>query len=172
MKQPIDLFQPLITVFFHNYLPLSRVILRRGILLLVTGKAEPLDFNCSVEWEIHSAYYILIVFSQIRLSYSSSEQIWQFPSVKRREVLSRDKYRCQYCGSPHRLTLDQVISRSEGGKQTWDNVVVACADCNGSQGDPTPQQEGMKLKTALKAPINPCLAFAEQFWQFSSIDGV
>ena len=45
-------------------------------------------------------------------------------------VYKRDDHECQYCGSKQNLTIDHVIPKSKGGKDTWDNVVAACATCN------------------------------------------
>jgi 5-methylcytosine-specific restriction endonuclease McrA len=52
------------------------------------------------------------------------------PAFTRFNVFLRDRFECQYCGSPSDLTFDHLIPRSRGGKTTWDNVVAACAPCN------------------------------------------
>ena len=52
------------------------------------------------------------------------------PAFTRFNVFLRDRFECQYCGSPSDLTFDHLIPRSMGGKTTWDNVVTACAPCN------------------------------------------
>lgn len=44
---------------------------------------------------------------------------------------------CHYCGKEARLTLDHVIPLSKGGKHNANNVVPACAHCNGSKGNKT-----------------------------------
>lgn len=70
-------------------------------------------------------------------------------------VLARDKYTCQYCGSrPPRsqLNLDHVVPRSLGGKSTWENVVASCVDCNRRKGGRTPQQARLRL---LRRPVRP-----------------
>jgi 5-methylcytosine-specific restriction endonuclease McrA len=85
--------------------------------------------------------------------------------VSRREVLRRDSHRYQYCGSTQRLTLDHVIPRSKGGQHSWDNVVIACATCNSLKGDRLLNEIKMTLRSKLKAPMHPAIAFAEQFWQ-------
>jgi 5-methylcytosine-specific restriction endonuclease McrA len=102
--------------------------------------------------------------THIRL-HNSPERFWQVPSVSRREILRRDQYQCQYCGSKKHLTIDHIIPRCKGGKHSWENVVIACSACNSRKGDKTPEQVGMKLKSQPKAPIHPTVAFAEQFWQ-------
>lgn len=154
-----------VVVFSQNYLPVSRVNIKRAIALLVTGKAEPLDFASGTGWQVHSPSFVLSVPEQIRLTFASSERLWKVPPVNRKEVLRRDKHACQYCGSNKQLTLDHVIPRSKGGKHTWDNVVIACQTCNARKGDRTPTQAKMPLRTKPKAPLHPAVAFAEQFWR-------
>ena len=55
----------------------------------------------------------------------------------------RDRFNCQYCGSPEDLTFDHIIPRSKGGQTTWENVVAACSPCNLRKGNLTPQQARM-----------------------------
>ena len=52
----------------------------------------------------------------------------------RRQVLERDGYRCQYCGSDIHLEIDHLTPRARGGKDTMRNLVAACYDCNRAKG--------------------------------------
>ena len=73
----------------------------------------------------------------------------------RRNIFARDKQTCQYCGSrPDRreLTLDHVLPKSRGGKSTWDNIVLACVDCNTVKSHRTPREAGMRLLSRPKKP--------------------
>lgn len=153
-----------VVVFSKNYLPISRVNIRRAIILLVTDKAEPIEFITGVSWEVRSPSLILQVPAHIRLKNNSAERVWKVPPVNRKEVLRRDRHQCQYCANRKQLTLDHVIPRSKGGKHTWDNVVIACERCNCRKGDRTPQEAGMLLIAQPKAPPHPTVAFGEQFW--------
>ncbi|WP_350335469.1 HNH endonuclease [Coralliovum pocilloporae] len=65
------------------------------------------------------------------------------PAFTRFNVFLRDRFECQYCGSPHDLTFDHVIPRSKGGQTTWDNVVAACSPCNLRKGNKDPHVIGM-----------------------------
>ncbi|MGK7914502.1 MAG: HNH endonuclease [Prochloraceae cyanobacterium] len=159
-----EIFSRSVVVLSQNYLPINRINIRRAIVLLLTGKAEPLYFLVGTTWEFRSPSTIVQVPAQIRLKINSTERVWKVPPVNRREVLRRDKHQCQYCGSKKRLTIDHVIPLSKSGKHSWENVVIACEACNSRKGDRTPQQAGMSLKTKPKAPIHPAIAFAEQFW--------
>ena len=49
------------------------------------------------------------------------------------EVLRRDQFTCRYCGrtaSEAKLHVDHVHPQTLGGKDTLDNLVTACEDCN------------------------------------------
>lgn len=170
MTSATEVLRQSVVVFSKNYLPVSRVNIKRAIVLLVTGKAEPLDFTQSQGISIRSPNVVLMVPEQIRLTIADTERVWRVPPVNRREVLRRDKHACQYCGSTKQLTLDHVIPRSKGGKHTWDNVVTACEKCNSRKGDRTPHQAGMILRSTPKAPMHPAVAFSEQFWREQQVN--
>lgn len=164
-----------VVLFSQNYLPMTRINLRRAAILLVTERAEPLDFSGdfsevvsgSVQkgWVMRSPNTTLNIPEHIRLRTGGKERIWKIPPVNRREVLRRDAHTCQYCGSKKRLTLDHVLPRSKGGQHSWDNVVTACAPCNSFKADRTPELANMQLQRKPKAPIHPVIAFADQFWK-------
>ncbi|MEO1352574.1 MAG: HNH endonuclease [Cyanobacteria bacterium J06635_15] len=153
-----------VVLFSKNYLPMARIDLKRAAILLVTDRAEPLDF-AGQTWQMRSPQLVLEIPEHIRLTIGGAERIWKVPPVNRREVLRRDSHTCQYCGSKKQLTLDHVVPRSQGGPHTWDNVVTACAPCNAHKGARTPDLARMTLKQRPKAPMHPVVAFAEQFWK-------
>jgi len=73
----------------------------------------------------------------------------------RQSIYQRDKNTCQYCGKKFKreeLTRDHVIPKSQGGKNTWNNLVTACTDCNAKKANRTPKQAGMKLIREPKSP--------------------
>lgn len=49
-------------------------------------------------------------------------------------MLKRDGYRCRYCGA-EATTVDHVRPVVSGGTDREDNLVAACAECNGAKGD-------------------------------------
>jgi 5-methylcytosine-specific restriction endonuclease McrA len=168
-QQP-HILQNSVVVFSKNYLPIARINIKRAIVLLVTGQAESVNFGTTKLWEVRSPNVVLQVPEQIRLTVGNPERHWKVPPVNRREVLKRDNHICQYCGSTKHLTLDHVIPRSKGGQHTWDNVVTACERCNSIKSDRLLHEAGMVLKTKLKAPIHPAVAFAEQFWNAQRLE--
>jgi 5-methylcytosine-specific restriction endonuclease McrA len=76
-------------------------------------------------------------------------------TCSRTNIFKRDRYTCQYCGGQpgtEELTLDHVLPRSQGGAFSWENIVLACVDCNQRKANRTPAQAGMKLR---KQPSRP-----------------
>lgn len=54
------------------------------------------------------------------------------------EILTRDGYRCRYCGATAQTTelhIDHVLPRSAGGRDDASNLVTACIDCNFGKSD-------------------------------------
>ncbi len=73
----------------------------------------------------------------------------------RKNIYRRDNNTCQYCGRrlpTEELNLDHVIPLSRGGKNTWDNVVCSCIECNMRKGNRTLAEAGMKLIRKPKKP--------------------
>ena len=73
----------------------------------------------------------------------------------RMNVLTRDKWCCQYCGqkfATRKLNYDHVVPRSRGGKTVWENIVSCCYPCNAKKDNRTPSEARMQL---LKKPVKP-----------------
>lgn len=160
-----SILQNTVVVFSKNYLPMSRISIKRAIVLLVTGQAEPVDFTQGQIFEVRSPSIVLQVPEHIRLTFGNPERHWKVPPVNRRGVLQRDHHTCQYCGGKKHLTLDHVLPRSKGGQHTWDNVVTACERCNSHKGSHLLHESGLVLRNKPKAPMHPAVAFADEFWK-------
>ena len=75
--------------------------------------------------------------------------------LNRKNLFERDHYTCQYCGKRMKselLTIDHVIPRSRGGKNTWENLVLACIGCNKRKRNRLTHEAGMR---PLKKPVKP-----------------
>jgi 5-methylcytosine-specific restriction endonuclease McrA len=48
----------------------------------------------------------------------------------RREVLRRDSWRCQFCGSRQNLDLHHQRFRSHSGEDMQHNLITLCANCH------------------------------------------
>lgn len=76
-------------------------------------------------------------------------------SLSNPTLFRRDKHICAYCGreySPGALSRDHVIPRSQGGANTWMNVVTACHGCNKYKDNKTSEEAGLQL---LYLPYTP-----------------
>jgi hypothetical protein len=70
-------------------------------------------------------------------------------------VYERDHLRCRYCGRDLKewsATLDHVLPRSKGGRNSYENTVTACGGCNQDKRDRTPEEAGMVLLAPGDAP--------------------
>lgn len=75
--------------------------------------------------------------------------------LTRRNLLIRDNFKCQYTGEKVTManaTIDHIVPRSRGGKNTWENLVISSFDANTKKGDRTPAEAGLTL---LKKPHKP-----------------
>jgi 5-methylcytosine-specific restriction endonuclease McrA len=139
-----------VLVLNQSYEPISICSVKKAILLLLLTKAEliaPKDglvlrsVNNKVPLPsiIRLSRYIKIPHKKIELS--------------RKNILRRDGYRCQYCGTTSgNLTVDHIIPKSRGGTDTWENLVTACISCNNKKGNRTPEEAGMKLLAKPRKP--------------------
>ena len=138
-----------VLVLNQNYEPLNVCDIRRAFRLLGAEKAELLARNHQV---IHTPTIAIPAPSVIRLQYHVKRPQ---PRVKlsRREVFSRDRHTCQYCGATRRdLTIDHVMPKHRGGRHEWDNLVAACRACNHRKGGKTVAEARMQLMREPRAP--------------------
>jgi 5-methylcytosine-specific restriction endonuclease McrA len=137
-----------------SFEPLSTVSLRRAVVLVVQGKAVVEQAHPGLR--IRAAQVDVPVPRVIRLCRYVRVPFRQRAPWSRRGVLVRDRHRCAYCGR-RATTVDHVVPRSHGGRDTWLNTVAACAADNHRKADRTPEQAGMRL---LAKPFEPTPADA------------
>ncbi|WAB80380.1 HNH endonuclease [Microcella daejeonensis] len=132
-----------------GYEPLAVVSFRRALVLVMNGKATVLvqDVEHPVlgihdSWERPS---VIVLRRYVRLPHSR-----QVP-LTRRGVLRRDGNRCAYCDG-HASTIDHVMPRSRGGRDSWENLVACCLRCNNIKSDRTPAEMGWRLRVQPRAP--------------------
>lgn len=131
-----------------GYQPINAVPFTKAMLYIAKGKVETLE---TYDRQVHPDWKMPAV---VRLTHwiSTHKQRVKF---SRQNVLCRDRWRCQYCGArktTSELTFDHVVPRSKGGKTEWENIVMACRECNHRKADKTPRQAGLKLR---KRPERP-----------------
>jgi 5-methylcytosine-specific restriction endonuclease McrA len=67
-----------------------------------------------------------------------------------------------YCGTAEgRMTVDHIVPRLRGGKDTWENLVCACHRCNNLKGDRTPAEARMPLLGRARRPTH--ITFIQRF---------
>ncbi len=77
------------------------------------------------------------------------------PKLSARNIRDRDGNRCQYTGRvlrPEEGSLDHVVPRSRGGKDTWENLVWSAKDVNQRKADRLPHEAGLRLLSVPRAP--------------------
>jgi 5-methylcytosine-specific restriction endonuclease McrA len=87
--------------------------------------------------------------------HSTWSPVSALPGRDNRLLFSRDRHICAYCGDEFpetELTRDHIMPRSQGGRDTWENCVTACRDCNLDKAGRTPEQAGIRL---LYVPYRP-----------------
>jgi 5-methylcytosine-specific restriction endonuclease McrA len=127
--------------------PLHRVSLKHAVRMLVRQVAEVHE---AVPDRLIGVYPVPRVVRLVRYIVTR----WRFgagPAWSRAGVLVRDGHRCAYCGATA-STVDHVLPRSRGGRNTWVNTVAACGRCNQRKNDRTPAEAGMVLRFKPTAP--------------------
>ncbi len=139
-------------VLSTSYEPVARVSWQKAITLLCSGKVEVVEeYDDEV---VRSVTLELKAPSVVRFmkGVRARRKALRF---SRENVLARDDGRCQYCArrlSRPEATYDHVVPRMQGGRTSWENVVIACVRCNQRKGGRTPEQAGMKLLSLPRKP--------------------
>ena len=139
-----------VLVLNSSFQPLHVCHVRRALILVLRGKAEVVEYyeklfvrTVSRKFQVPSVVRLRIYIQPTRRSVA----------LNRRDIMRRDKYRCQYCGATiDDLTTDHVLPRSLGGEESWENLVTACMKCNNRKGNHTPEAAGMRLLSIPRRP--------------------
>jgi 5-methylcytosine-specific restriction endonuclease McrA len=84
-----------------------------------------------------------------------STRVDYVPPLNNQTLFRRDAHICLYCGqrfATRDLSRDHVRPFSQGGLDTWTNVVTACRRCNNQKASRTPEQAKMQLVAVPFAP--------------------
>lgn len=133
-----------ILVLNADYTPINVTDLKRAFNLIYKGKAEIIKHNpiAPIITEIKKfkrptiirlLKYISIPFRKVTLN--------------RVNIFRRDNFKCGYCGEKdrHKLTIDHIIPKSKGGKNTWQNLVTCCKSCNIKKDNKTLEDSELNL---------------------------
>ena len=148
--------------------PLSVITVPRAMTLLIAGKAIVVEESGKFIRTIRDKFAVPSVIAlRAYINVPRRKAHWS-----RKGVLVRDNYTCIYCsaqpGTIQRgkvlaktnFTIDHVVPRSRGGKDTWTNTACACAYCNHRKGDRLPNEAGMKMAWEPKTPRTSYLVIA------------
>jgi len=133
-------------------IPVSVIPIKRAITLVATKKAIALAnyentiirssgivIHDSILMRSKNSLISMAVPSVIQCvhsNYMPKKYVNVLP-FSRQNVYIRDGGCCMYCGrkvSISNFTFDHVIPRCDGGKTTWDNIVISCMKCNAQKG--------------------------------------
>jgi 5-methylcytosine-specific restriction endonuclease McrA len=139
-------------VLSAGYEPVARVSWQRAVTLLWEGKVEVVE-----EYEDRTVRSVTLEFKvpaviRFLMAIRNRKKAIKF---SRENVYTRDGGKCQYCLQKvprHEATYDHVIPRVQGGKTTWENVVICCMGDNQRKGGRTPKEAGMRLASV---PMRP-----------------
>ena len=134
-----------------SFRPIEVIDALEALVMCIIGKATPVETydtkinSPSKSFELPA---VIVLKNIVKFRFTTI-------ACNRINIVWRDNNQCQYCGnyfSTDKLTMDHVIPKSRGGKNTWENLVAACKKCNQKKGSRTPQESGM---IPLKKPIRP-----------------
>jgi len=132
-----------------GYEPLAIVSFRRALVLVMNKKASVVEcVDDDPVWAASGCFdrpAVIVLSRYVRMPRS------RYAPVTRRGVLRRDGNRCGYCGKSA-STIDHVLPRSRGGKNSWENLVACCLRCNNVKSDRTPQEMGWELRLTPAPP--------------------
>jgi len=148
-----------VLVLNQNYEPLSVCSVRRAVIMLLLGKVETIETLDG--FRLNTVSSSVRVPSVVRLGIyikAPRKRIY----LSRKNVIKRDGHKCMYCGrTDGAMTVDHIIPKRLGGKDTWENLVCACMKCNNRKGDNLIDKVNMRL---LKKPSKPNhITFIQRF---------
>ena len=145
-----------VLVLNQSYEPLMVINAKRAIVLIIKEKVKMIE---KYSENIRSVQNSFDLPSVIRLNFYVHLK-YKDIVLNRRNILKRDDYRCQYCAKQATpLTIDHIVPKNKGGKDSWENLVAACSKCNTRKGDTLLKHMDMKL---LKKPRKPSKLFQLQ----------
>jgi 5-methylcytosine-specific restriction endonuclease McrA len=135
-------------VLDQGYMPVNVVDWRRAMSYIARARVDVLEEYAAV---VHAGVQMPAV---VRLTRPVARHVRRV-KFSRENVFARDRGRCQYCGERFpsaELTYDHVVPRAQGGRTIWENIVMACVECNRAKGNRTPAQAEMRL---VRQPARP-----------------
>jgi hypothetical protein len=130
-----------VLVLNADYTPLNVTSVRRGFVLVIKGKAEVLRQDAEKIVTTIGEFVRPLIIRLLNYVRFKTKPV----KLNRKRIFKRDNNECVYCGSKKTLTIDHIMPRSRGGKNTWANLVTCCSSCNLKKGNRTPEEANMKM---------------------------
>jgi 5-methylcytosine-specific restriction endonuclease McrA len=134
------------TILNSNYTHLNVVSWKKGVKLWLSEKVQVLEFYPDHEittgnGETYKVPKVLLLKRYVKLP----DRMYK---PNRRNIFLRDNYTCAYCLKQletGELSIDHILPKSRGGKETWENLITACKSCNCLKGDRTPEEAKLTI---------------------------
>lgn len=143
-----------------SYEPLTVLPLRRAVSLWLRECVDAASIDTILIPTAESGLHIPTVIRLRRYAHVPKRRA----TWSRMAVFQRDGFRCIYCGirpggkqggkllTTRDFTIDHLLPRSRGGRNTWGNTACACPFCNRRKSNRTPHEAGMNLLWEPKIP--------------------
>ena len=115
-----------------DFMPLNEISIKKAVRLISKQKVEIIKHTGE---KIHEQMYKPKI---VRLLQSITHLYNRKIPWSKQNVFIRDEYRCQYCGTDVKqktASIDHIIPKSKGRKNSWLNTVCSCKNCNSFKGD-------------------------------------
>lgn len=143
----------------QNYEPMSVVNVKKAVVLYYLKKVEFIEKDGLYIRSVNTAIPVPSVVRLINYKFIARKRIL----LTRRNIIKRDNYACQYCGTMiGPFTVDHILPKKKGGLDEWENLVCACVRCNGKKGNRTPEEAAMPLVRQPQKPTH--LFFIQHFF--------
>jgi len=152
----------------HTWEPLAIISVARAVNLVLAEKATVVEQSGRSLRTVSTTFPVPSVIAlRTYINVPRRKAQWS-----RKGVLARDNYTCIFCGTrigdsvrgkiltKADLTVDHLLPRSRGGRDTWTNTACACYACNHRKGDRLLEETGMKLRWEPKIPRTSYLVIA------------
>jgi hypothetical protein len=155
-------------VLDSSYIPRSVISSSRAFVISLNGNCEIIHSHPE-SFQLVNKELIIKKPSIIRIPKYINIQFHNVP-LSKANIYRRDGYKCVYCGHNKKqdLTIDHVIPKCKGGKNTWENMVSACKRCNNNKDSQSLEEFGVKIEKPKKPHylmLLKNLSFIHEEWE-------
>ncbi len=136
----------------QDYSYINSITVRRALKLIAKKKVTVEKYSGKIVKTVTEDIAVPLI---LRLVYLVRQIYRKAVTWSKKNVMVRDDFECVYCGTGKNLNIDHVIPRSKGGRNTFENTVTSCIDCNNRKGDRTLREAGMFYKRHSFTPYQP-----------------